>query len=179
MGIFASNQPDPPINWRNIVFLLAFAQIIIVRTIFLRFHAKTPIEYGLAFYTLASGSASAAALLICIWKKHQIFKALHNFEEFIAKSTWQSLNVNRNLRSGKMRIDCFGFLNFVGTQTSLQHMYNELNERIEKLSKLFYLFLVELASLGTMMPPLMISVVKCYILHLDPNESLQMPFPTV
>lgn len=58
-------------------------------------------------------------------------------------------------------------------------MYEELNERIERTSKIFHLLLVKWSSLGCMIPPLIASFVKFYILHLDPSESFLIPFPTV
>lgn len=86
-GIYASNQQEIHINWRNVVFLLAFVHTVIDRALFLQFEAQTALEYGFSFYSLASGLACAAAFLICIWKSSKMFNTVQDCEKFIEKST--------------------------------------------------------------------------------------------
>lgn len=73
----------------------------------------------------------------------------------------------------------FFIKNPIGTRKSSQRMYSELNERIERTSELFQLALAKCSLPCIVSPPLMISLVKFYILHLDPDESFLLPFPTV
>lgn len=179
MGIYLShsNQLNSPINWKNIIFLFSLAQISL-NAVFLLSEAETAVEYGFSFYTFNAGSTSAAAVLICIWKKGNMNYVLQNFENFIEKSMKKN-----NLKFYLMNANKFhflvSFLQSIGNQKSAQKMYNELNERIEGISKLFHLILVKWSTPVVMIPPLITSLVKFYILNLDANESFLLPFPNV
>lgn len=51
-------------------------------------------------------------------------------------------------------------------------MYDELNAKIERLCKWLYIALVRVALAGTMLPPLLITLVNYYIYDLG-DESIQ------
>lgn len=88
IGIYSPcpNQRYSSINWINFGYLIVYAQIMISSGGFLLFQAKTAVEYGFAFYTFICGLASAAAVLISIWKKEKMFNLLQGLEKFIEKS---------------------------------------------------------------------------------------------
>lgn len=86
IGISYSNRRDLPINWINLVYFIAFTQIILSRGAFIVLEAKTAIEFGLAFYTFVCGLATTAAVSIIIWKNENMFNILQNLEKFVEKS---------------------------------------------------------------------------------------------
>lgn len=77
---------DSKWNWINILNVIGFVHIIVVRGAFLLFRAKTLVEYGLVFYPLVSGFTAGPTVLVGIWKRGDIFKIIQKYEKFIEKS---------------------------------------------------------------------------------------------
>lgn len=81
-----SSQWNSKWIWINILYVIGFAHVIIVRGAFLFVEAKTAIEYGMAFYPFASGWTAGSSIFISVWKKENMFNVIRNFEKFIEKS---------------------------------------------------------------------------------------------
>lgn len=73
-------------NWINILNVIGFVHMILVRGAFLLLEADTIVDYGLAFYPFATGFTAGLTVIVGIWKREDIFKMIQKYEKFIEKS---------------------------------------------------------------------------------------------
>lgn len=93
MGIYSphSNQCNSKWNWKNCVFLISTAELVISSAAFFLYQAKTAVEYGFAFFEAICGFAAMSAIAVCIWKREHFFNLIGNFEDFIEKSEYTDI----------------------------------------------------------------------------------------
>lgn len=74
-------------NWKSLLFLVAtFKSAITTGAVIALSKAKNAAENAFAFYQTTNALATTFAILVCIWKKRNIFELIYCFESFIEKS---------------------------------------------------------------------------------------------
>lgn len=79
-----SNQKKYPIEWRKILFLVCFAQILFTAIFML--DAKSMFDYGFAFFLLICLINAHVIYLIFIWESENTLEFIQCCEVFIEKS---------------------------------------------------------------------------------------------
>lgn len=54
--------------------------------------------------------------------------------------------------------------------------FTKMNETIEHATKLYEFFLVKISVPGVSLPPLLMTIINCFVYHLG-DESYNLPFP--
>lgn len=82
------NESDSKWNWINVLNVIGFGHMFIVRGAFILFEAQTVVEYGLAFYPFVTAFTAGLTVLIGVWKRKNVARIIQKFEKFIEKSNW-------------------------------------------------------------------------------------------
>lgn len=95
---FGIYQPQPhqeeySLNFKNKIFLIAFAPYGLTVIAFLVFEANSIFDFAFAFIALVSIAYSILTYLLFIWQAENTVQFIENCEKFIEKSTYRNYRI--------------------------------------------------------------------------------------
>lgn len=179
LGFYAPSEPNQKcaLNRKNVFYMFALAGMIIPVMAFLIFEAETAFEYSDPVFQVNTFTTVFIYFVFLIFRLGKILSFIQSNEEFITKRKQFQLFFSVSKLCGQFQLK---FTNY--SEIGIEHnpaskaLYEELSAKIERSSQRCYFFLVKVILTGAFVPPLILSFVNYFLLHLG-EQSFLLAFP--